>query len=284
MKNVSKKDCSYVEYIKYIPGGNDTALVIKKVFSPEEKKTINDVILESDKSIEQVGFVEEGNEPEIEMAGGEFCGNATRSAASYYLKGMPGIIKIKVNGKDYINAGVYENGNAWCEIPLYHGEDVIVQKEVGIYQVKMNGMVSIVILEDIAQQYLKDKTKLKEVAVQFIEKYNLRDQEAVGVMFLEKDVKLKIHPVVWVKDVNTIYYESGCGSGTTATAMVEAFLTNESQKLEIIQPSGLIITAEITIQNQHIIRAVISGNVNTDNKVVRIEVLKPKSQILLNNK
>lgn len=276
MKNVSNNNRFCVEYIKYIPGGNDTALVLKSGFTSEEKKAINDAILQKDKSIEQVGFVEDGKEPELQMAGGEFCGNATRSAASYYLRGKPGKIKIKVNGKDIINAGVYENGNAWCEIPLYHGKDVIIQKEFGIYQVKMNGMVSIVIQENVAKQYLKDKTRLKRIAVDFIEKYNLKDQEAVGVMFLERKEKLKIHPVVWVRDVNTLYYETGCGSGTTATAMVEAFLTDQNQKLEIVQPSGLAIVAEITIENQHVIKAIISGKVNTDNQVKEIEVLKPK--------
>ena len=163
-----------------------------------------------------------------------------------------------------------------CEIPLYHGEDVIVQKEPGIYQVRMNGMVSIVIQENVAKQYLKEKTKLKEFAVKFIEKYNLRNEEAVGVMFLEKDEKLKIHPVVWVRDINTLYYETGCGSGSTATAMVEAFLTNKNQKIKIVQPSGLSIVAEITIENKHVIKAVISGKVKTDSQIVKIKVLKPK--------
>lgn len=272
MKNVKDSKQFQVEYIKYIPGGNDTALVLKKGYTPSEKKAINDCILAYDKSIEQVGFVEAGKEPELQMAGGEFCGNATRSSAAYYLNGRPGTLKIKVNGKDYINAGVYENGDAWCEIPLYHGEDVIVEKETGIYQVRMNGMVSIVIQEDVAKQYLVDKTRLKEIAVSFIDKYDLRDHEAVGVMFLEREESLKIHPVVWVRDVNTLYYETGCGSGTTATAMVEAFLANENQRLEIVQPSGLAIVAEITIENRHVVKAIISGKVKTDNQVVEIDI------------
>jgi len=260
--------------MKFIPGGNDTALVLKKGYSAKEKMAINSLILKQDSSIEQVGFVDDKQLPELQMAGGEFCGNATRSAAFYYLKGKPGEIQIKVNGKDYINAGVYENGNAWCEIPLYHGNDVIFAREEGIYQVRMNGMVSIVIREDVASNYLKDKNKLKAFAVEFIDKYHLRENEAVGVMFLERAESLKIHPVVWVRDIDTLYYETGCGSGTTATAMVEAFLNKKSQKLEILQPSGLAITAEITIENQKITKAVISGEVKVSDEVVKVNVLK----------
>lgn len=274
MKQSNNSNYFQVEYMKFIPGGNDTALVLKNGYSVEEKKAINDIILKQDPSIEQVGFVDARQLPELQMAGGEFCGNATRSAAYYYLKGKPGTIQIKVNGKDYISAGVYENGNAWCEIPLYHGDDVILVREDGIYQVRMNGMVSIVIREDVARKYLKDKNKLKTFAVEFIDKYHLRENEAVGVMFLERDESLKIHPVVWVRDIDTLYYETGCGSGTTATAMVEAFLNKKSQKLEIVQPSGLAITAEITMENQKITKAVISGEVKVNEKIVKVDVLK----------
>lgn len=274
MKQSNNSNYFQVEYRKFIPGGNNTALVLQNGYSAKEKKAINDVILKQDPSIEQVGFVNPEKLPELQMAGGEFCGNATRSAAFFYLTGKPGVTEIVVNGKDHIHAGVYENGNAWCEIPLYHGRDVILEKETGIYQVRMNGMVSIVIKEDVAKQYLQDKNKLKTVAVKFIDKYHLRENEAVGVMFLEKDESLKIHPVVWVRDIDTLYYETGCGSGTTATAMVEAFLKKKSQKLEIVQPSGLAITAEIIVENGEITKAVISGEVKTDEKNVKVDVLK----------
>lgn len=272
MKQVNNSSQFQVEYIKFIPGGNDTALVLKKDYTPEEKFAINKAILNYDTSIEQVGFVDANQSPELQMAGGEFCGNATRSSAFYYLQGKKGTTKVMVNCKDIVNAGVYKNGNAWCEIPLYYGDDVIIKKEPGIYQVKMKGMVSVVVQEDVAKQYLKEKDKLKSFAMQFIDKYELNENEAVGVMFLERTDRLKIHPVVWVRDIKTLYYETGCGSGTTATAMVEAFLKEEDQKLEIVQPSGLAITAEITMDRKKVIKAVISGEVKTDNKVVKINV------------
>ena len=280
MKQENSKDFFQVEYIKFIPGGNDTALVLDKNYSTEQKKAINDIILESDKSIEQVGFVAINKTPELQMAGGEFCGNATRSAAYFYQKGNSGTTNIIVNCNDNINAGVYENGDAWCEIPLYHGEDAIIEIEKGIYQVRMNGMVSVVIQPSVAKEYLQNKDKLKFIALDFIHKYDLRNNEAVGVMFLEKEDKLQLHPVVWVREINTLYYETGCGSGTTAVAMVEAFLTKENQKLEVVQPSGLSIIAEITLENEKIVKAVISGKVKTDNKIVIVNVAKAEEQTI----
>ena len=257
---------SPVSYVIFVPGGNATALVEKLGYTPEVRKAINDKIMaDNSELVEQVGFVERGSQPELKMAGGEFCGNATRSAAFYYLNGKPGEIKIKVN-EDYINAGVYENGDAWCEIPLYFGDDVIVELETGIHKVKMNGMTTLVIRDDVAAEYLADRDNIKEHGMHFIHHYHLDECEAVGVMFLEKvDSALKINPVVWVRAIDTLFYETACGSGTTATVMVESYLSRESKSMDILQPSGHKITAQIEYDEGKILNARISGVVETDN-------------------
>jgi len=82
------------------------------------KRLINDKIMKLNPNIEQVGFVEINNKPKLIMAGGEFCGNATRSAAYFYLKGKKGKIKIGIcSGKKLVEAGIDAIGNAWSQIP-----------------------------------------------------------------------------------------------------------------------------------------------------------------------
>ncbi len=104
-----------MEYIIYNPGGNKTALVIGTYY--KEKKDINDRILKLHKDVEQVGFISTKN-CELIMAGGEFCGNATRCSASYYLKDKPGLIDIKVSGTSKIlKAGIDSLGKAFSQIP-----------------------------------------------------------------------------------------------------------------------------------------------------------------------
>lgn len=261
-----------IQYITYIPAGNDTAFVLKRGYTKEQKKKINDAIMQKESNIEQVGFVELGKEPELEMAGGEFCGNATRSAAYYYLKGQMGELLLKVNGKDYITAGVNESGEAYCEIPLYKGtKDVFETKEEGIYQVRMQGMVTIVIEEEKAKIYLENKETIKDEAKKIIEKYDLINEEAVGIMFLEKeDNFLKINPVVWVNSIDTLFYETACGSGTTGVGIVRALKENCNQMLEIEQPSGELIKIIVEIEDGNIKRAVISGKIKTDGKIKEI--------------
>lgn len=267
-KNDMMISATEVKYSIYKPAGNDTALVYGLEYTQEQKKEINDAIMAKHQNVEQVGFLGTNQKPELQMAGGEFCGNATRSAASAYLNGKQGNLQVFVNSKEFINAGVDKDGKAWCEIPLYHGEDVITEKGPGIFIVKMNGMVSVVIQDEVAKNFLCNKEKLKDTGMEFIHKYHLEDNEAVGVMFCEHiDGVLKINPVVWVKSINTLFYETACGSGTTATCMVEAYLKQCSQKIDILQPSGLIITAQIDYNGNQFLKATIIGNVETDNKV-----------------
>jgi len=265
-------------YTIYVPGGNSTALVDGTDFSKEEMIVINDKIMEANHRhqevpIEQVGFLGK-DETELVMAGGEFCGNATRSAAFYYLGGQEGSVEIRLNRKDKVNAGVYANKEAWCEIPLYHGEDTVTELDAaGIHLVKMQGMVTVVIQSHVAAIYLQEKEHLKENATDFIRDYDLSDNEAVGVMFLEQNEgRIKINPVVWVKSIDTHFYETACGSGTVATAIVESYLTGEAQNISIEQPSGHEIHAEITLKEGNVSKALISGVVLTDHENHKVEI------------
>ena len=67
------------------PGGNKTALVEGLDFSKEERVKVNNIILEDNKDVEQVGFIDRSKR-KLEMAGGEFCMNATRCAIYEFLE------------------------------------------------------------------------------------------------------------------------------------------------------------------------------------------------------
>lgn len=266
-----KKEISY--YI-YSPCGNDTALVQGLDFSNKAKKIINDKIMKISPNVEQVGFVETNGEPKLIMAGGEFCGNATRSAAYYYLKGEVGEINIDVLGvNSSIKAGIDSDKNAWSQVPIYSGEDVVTVIEPGIYKVKMEGITHLIVEEKQAKKYLEVKENIKKAAMKLIEKVDIIETEAIGVMFLEKiNQKLKIHPVVWVKSIDTLFYETACGSGSVAVAILESLNKNSSLKLEILQPSGQVINAGAMLKNGMPVDAIISGKISCDGVLRKIEV------------
>lgn len=262
-----------VDYSIYRPAGNDTAFVFKMDYTQAQMKLINNAIMAKHPNVEQVGFIDLSGKPELQMAGGEFCGNATRSAAFIYLKGKQGNLQMTVNSKDVINAGVDASGKAWCEIPLCNGTDVFTEIEPGIHVIKMKGMVTVVVQEQKAKYYLENRDNLKAIGMDFIKKYNLQCSEAVGIMFCERESgKIKINPIVWVNSIDTLFYETACGSGTTAVCMVEAYLKKQSQKIDVLQPSGLVITANITYSEGEVVKATISGNVETDGKKHSIKI------------
>ncbi len=262
-----------IKYSIYKPAGNDTALVYGTNYTKTIKKKINNAIMKKHTNVEQVGFINNNGKKELQMAGGEFCGNATRSAAYNYLHGMQGKIQICVNAKDTIIAGIDKNKKAWCEIPLYKNSNIITEKENGVFIVEMKGITIIVIQEFKVKKYLRNKNKLKQMGRNLIDNYNLVNNSAVGVMFCEKEKeKIKINPIVWVKDIDTLFYETACGSGSTAVCMVESYLKKQSQKIDILQPSGLIITASVDYKNNKFEKAIISGHIENDGMIYSLNL------------
>ena len=76
-----------MNYIKADPQGNITAIVTDPS-DPKDRIRIASGIMGKDRTVEQVAFVtdpENGSDISIEMAGGEFCGNAALSAAALFF-------------------------------------------------------------------------------------------------------------------------------------------------------------------------------------------------------
>lgn len=282
-----------VKYMDFLPGGNKTALVMGGKYDAETKRIINDAIMAADPEIEQVGFVKASDPedfpqdlpaaPSLEMAGGEFCGNATRSAAYYYLQGRPGALTMTVSGGNQVRCGVYENGDAWCEIPLLNGNTEAASADTpqtvavapGIYKVRLSGITHLVLEPETAAPFLEscaaDPEKLKAKGLDLIEKNGLLNEEAAGAIFLDrtKNGLFSIHPIVRVRDIDSLFYETACGSGTVAAAMVLAQQKETAITAGIQQPSGMFIRAEITVTENYngektVSRAVISGPVIAD--------------------
>lgn len=251
-----------IKYKVYNPAGNITALVLGDNYSLEERKIINDKIMEEDSRIEQVGFVSE-TEKRLTMAGGEFCGNATRCAIAYY--------DIKEKENIMINNQVIKGGkkddNIWCEIPINEYKFDMVEEDT--YKVKLEGITMIIVKEKLSGNYLSKN--LKEEGMKIINKYKVLD-DAVGVIFTEKTDRLKIYPVVWVKDIDTMFLENACGSGTIATSMVESVLENKSNTYQLMQPSGEILETNIKLENGIVTKAILKGKISEEKEIKELTI------------
>jgi diaminopimelate epimerase len=268
------------QYQIFIPGGNKTALVLSVDGLSNDKvlrKAIQDKILtrhesDADGEVEQVGFVSGGGSaPALIMTGGEFCGNATRSAAAYFCREMNcEELTIQVSGTvNPIKAGCSSRGTqleAWAEIPLSIGlSPVCIALSDGLYWVPIEGISHLIVPQAQAAPYLEkflsceSKAALINIAIELLKKTitenSLSVDKAYGVIFLEnsKDV-LKMHPFVHVVSADTTYYETACGSGAACVGLVTSFLKGESISLPLLQPSGKIIRAEVKCSDKGVVK------------------------------
>ena len=126
VKNLKSEN---IKYKIFNPGGNKTAIVIGNEYNDKEIKQINDKILKENLDVEQVGFIDI-KKNKLEMAGGEFCVNATRCAIWEYLKGKKGEIELKVSGcNEKIRGGITEQKDVYVDIPINKEmSDIINQK------------------------------------------------------------------------------------------------------------------------------------------------------------
>ncbi|MDH5533725.1 MAG: hypothetical protein OEX81_04855 [Candidatus Pacebacteria bacterium] len=251
-----------IEYKIIRPGGNDTALVIGLNGDPQQRKIINDAIMAQNPNVEQVGFVNLDIENvELMMAGGEFCGNATRSTAWLALNGQPGELEIKVSGVcELLKAGVKENGDSWAQMPIYQSPDRITIDDDGNAIVEMDGITQVIMNNPFE---VVDEEEVKTFAYQKLSKMGLLDSvPAAGVMLVSAENGVtKIDPVVWVRDIQTLFYESACGSGTTAVGLVRALMDQSSISQKVLQPSGMAIEVVVEFDSEQFSYAAISGPV-----------------------
>lgn len=244
------------------PGGNDTALV-KGLVEKSIRKTVNELILKDYSNVEQVGFYQyfpNRKLAQIEMAGGEFCGNAIRALAFLLLKGKQGIIFIKSSGiNEVLKAGINKRNEVYTQIPVIKSLKKIKKMSRDVYFIPMEGIVFL-----ITKNVTNDRQKIIEEGKSLLKQYNLLYKyPAAGVIFVsqKQGKSLKIDPVVWVRDVKTLFYESACASGTAAVGFLQSKITNSSRlKLNVKQPSGQYLSVIVQKERNRFIKTVIQGD------------------------
>lgn len=242
------------------PGGNDTALV-RGALPMKEKQRINNLIMKRYPNVEQVGFYyfdSKTNLNKLEMAGGEFCGNALRSLAYLLQRGRTGTLKLAASGTDQIlTVGVTRKNEAFAQMPILSSFSSVKKINKNLYEVKLSGITHLI----TPLQGEADPKLLKDTGFNLLKENNLDQEAAAGVMFWSKRNKAyRIDPVVWVRDIQTLFYESACASGTTALGLWFAKDSTFSKTVRNIQqPSGESIKITIVKDTNKFRKAVITG-------------------------
>lgn len=247
------------EYLISAAGGNETAIqVIEETQTTEwyAKKGTEIGAKYENLGAEQSGFLVKSMN-HFQMAGGEFCGNATRAVAilfsrllnrpdtQYTVSGFDGVVSSHVESNGHDNGYIVES--IFLDMPIITEEVVANGKEAII--VDLGGIVHVVIQGTIPEDYEK-------IHRQIVTELNLSQRDAVGVIWYTKtESHATIHPVVWVRGIDSFFYETSCGSGSIAVAKVTGLekiyqVTKEPIQVIITNKSVSLKSQMRVLQNQ----------------------------------
>lgn len=215
-----------IEYQTISASGNPTAIIYGS-YSGGLKTIINKKIFAMDKNVEQIGYINtKTKQIKFDMMGNEFSANGCRAATYSLLKGDPGLIKFRSSGiNKIIQAQIEKNGYSIIKIPIKYND------------IKINickyGWCLYIFGSNIYVIFSKSSLKMVKKIIEYA-----KEEKAIGVMFIENNKKneIIINPFFYVKETNTLFNETACGSGSIATAMVLA-INNQQRTFRFIQLS-----------------------------------------------
>lgn len=282
-----------LDFAKLSPGGNTTIIISTPVERSEQAKLANVLMNPLHLGAEQVGYLEPATKKSavarLQMMGGEFCGNATRSLAYLLARwGWPGVkmtgdvamVPLEVSGVDrvlkaWVNADLGEWTGAGVNMPFRPSLDSVhetmVAKNMRGTLVELDGISHAIV--DVSQ--VEGKTlpgledtdqidRFKTLAKTILNDLRWLNEAAAGVLFckFKGENEVEMFPVVWVRDTKTLYAETACGSGSVAIALAVAKreMSREAM-INVRQPSGSIIGATADIKDGRFRSATIGGEI-----------------------
>ncbi len=253
------------------PAGNKTIFVHDKVKRADYAKVAEQLLAMEKYEAEQVAFILEvpecgRAEGRMEMCGLEFCGNATRTFGLMLAKEMgikgEGKVYVDVSGVDEILTVEVNTETNYTRVTMPAYIDMKRFDLSGIFDFNMN--VKAVdfggILHLIVPDLPANEDNFRRIR-RFI--YKQLNPPALGAMFC--DVKTgALDPVVYVKDVDSTYFEGSCASGTAACAIA---LGSEKEDgdytFSFPQPAGTI-NASVEVRDGKVQTVYIEGPVEID--------------------
>lgn len=265
-----------IDYYIVDPTRNTTILADGNVPVAKQQEIANR-LMEKERIAEQVGFVslapkEKNIDVTLRMAGGEFCGNATMSAAALFCdkarlpRGEECDVNVRASGaaepvKVHIN--VTESGR-------YHGTvNMPSPKSIEYRDFSFNGqlfhmpVVSFEGISHIIAEELRDREYAEQAVKQWCAELGC---DALGLMLYDAEQR-RLDPVVYVPAADTLFWESSCASGTTAVGAWLADKSGEEINMKLTEPGG-----ELVIEAVRGGKLRLSGHVRILRRVEGIEI------------
>lgn len=255
------------------PSGNTTILVKSPVDTNKQAALANRLLAAESVYAEQVGFLTVPDTGaaytiDLRMMGGEFCGNATRSAAVYCA--FAGLLPpnedgsftpmVKCSGNDRpltctVKKTDTENtfqAEAQMPIPLEikSGTLSFSKDKIPYVAVIFQGITHYIIAcEDLPINSNGAPVPLQTVYAAIQDKLAEQALPAYGIMFYDERQKTVV-PVVYVKETNSTFWEQSCASGSLAIAVATAHRYYGDRALQDGE-GGKLIDSSLTLTLAH---------------------------------
>lgn len=262
-----------VDFVKFNPTQNMTILVTTSYEDDLERlQTAKELMAYGHLHAEQVGFIEKPRiisaSAALRMAGGEFCGNACMALAAWLWSGNnddrpnEGELMLEVSGTDRLVACRVrregENYRCRVEMPVPVGFEAFHVSYGGRiwHMVKLNYSDAIHIIMEIQSFNEAIRSQAEELA-RLLGKTT--GQSLVGIMLYQADVR-QMAPLIYVRTLDSLVWERGCGSGTASIGAYLAWKLRSHVSVQVKQPGG-IIEAEASYTDGEVTSVRIEGSV-----------------------
>ncbi|MBH0777327.1 hypothetical protein [Nocardia bovistercoris] len=248
------------------PGGNATAVVFDHALDADRKDLNTRLIdalatLDPDlPGIEQCCFATTPRTDStaigrMEMFGGEFCGNATRGVIRILTDGRDTDGLVEASGVDHPLRFEVTDATVRLTMPLPARAETVPEGAL----VALGGITHLVVTDPAA----RTRTTPRELLTRLLaaRTHALHELPAAGVTFYDNTTGAA-HFSVWVREVDTVFDETACGSGTSAIGIAAATAARNTLTLRVIQPSGESITTEATWTHDTLDTSTIAGPVD----------------------
>lgn len=246
------------------PAGNITVFVMNEVMQEQYAAVASRLLSLPEYGAEQVAFhtaPRMGGDGRIQMMGGEFCGNATRSFGyllSTLLPGGPDTVLVEISGAEQpLSVSVdRQGGRSETEMPLPAELRKILFEGEAYDAVCFDGIIHTIVPGAPRGQEFCDQF-LRELRVSL-------PASAYGLLFLEDD---RMTPLVYVCETDSLIWESSCGSGSMAVAALRAVRAGDGEHRYTLHQPGGVIEAAATVKNGSIVRCRMGGPVTLSDEI-----------------
>lgn len=268
-----------LRFVKVNPVENMTIFIMDEVNSAQHISVANKLMDYSNIHGEQVGFIENPrslkgkslNTLRLQMMGGEFCGNATRSLAALMVhhkldsinESAEGFnVTLEVSGSEellecLVRPTDVENiyySQVSMPLPTRTSNTNILfeDKLIDLIRIDFPGISHFIVEASLISDKEEFFNTLKI-------KMSKEDFDAFGIMFYDSEDSF-LEPLVYVKATDSKFWERSCGSGTSALGVALAIKNKMNTKEKVKQPGG-DLEVKVDIVDGQIAKIYLDGKV-----------------------